>query len=254
MQGLRAGAVKLALLMFVVHGVAAQAAEVNVFAPTTIRAVMNELGPQFERATGHRLAIKYDTAPVMKRQIDSGQAFDLAILTRPLIDETIKQGKIVATTRADVGRAGAGVAIRKGAPRPDVGSIDAFRHTLLNAKSIAYAAEGTTGAYFLGLLDRLGIAAEAKPKLKPMGGGGVVAPVASGEAEIAVVTTPLILEDPRVELAGSVPAELQNYIVFTAGVGTAAKEADAAGALIRLLTAPAAAPVLRAKGFEPPGQ
>ena len=121
----------------------------------------------------------------------------------------------------------------------------------MNAKSIAYAGEGTTGVYFLKLLDRLGISEETKPKLKPMGGGAVLTPVVAGEAEIAVATMPLIVEEKGVELVGPVPLELQNYIVFTAAVGSAAKEADAARAFLALLVAPTAVPVLKANGFEP---
>jgi molybdate transport system substrate-binding protein len=167
------------------------------------------------------------------------------------MDNLIKQGRVVAETRFDIGRAGAGVAVQMGAVRPDIGSADALRRALLNARSIAYAAEGTTGVYFLSLLDRLGIAAEAKPKLKPMGGGAVLAPLVAGEADLAVATMPLIVEEHRVQLVGAVPSELQNYIVFTAGVGSVAKQAEAANAFIRLLTAPTAVPVIKANGFDP---
>jgi molybdate transport system substrate-binding protein len=229
----------------------AKAAEIRVLAPTTIRAVINALNPQFERTTGHKILVEYDVAPVVKRQIEGGKEFDLVIVTRPLMDGLVKQGRVRAETRSDIGRAGAGVAVRAGAAKPDVGSADTLRLAFLNAKSIAYAAEGTTGVYFLGLLDRLGISVETKPKLKPMGGGAVVAPVISGEAEIAVVTIPLILEEHRVDLAGPIPSELQNYIVFTAAVGSSAKQAEAARGFVALLTAPTTLPILKANGFEP---
>jgi molybdate transport system substrate-binding protein len=238
------------LSLLLLNSVAAKAADIHVLAPTTIRSVINELGSQFERTTGHKLVTVYDVAPVVKRQIEGGAAFDLVIITRPLMDDLIKQGKVVAETRSDVGRAGAGVAVPVGAARPDIGSADALRRALLSAKAIAYAGEGTTGVYFLSLLDRLGISAETKPKLKPMGGGAVLTPVVNGEADIAVATMPLIVEEHRVQLVGPVPSELQNYIVFTAGVGSAAKEANAAATLIKLLTAPAAVPVIKANGFD----
>ena len=245
------GRMAIGTLLLLLSVVAAKAAEIHVLAPTTIRAVINALDPQFERATGHKLIVEYDVAPVVKRQIEEGKEFDLVIVTRPLMDDLVKQGRVLAETRSDIGRAGAGVAVRAGAPRPDVGSADALRLALLNARSIAYAAEGTTGVYFLGLLDRLGISAETKPKLKPMKGGAVVAPVATGEAEIAIVTMPLILEDHRVDLAGPIPSELQNYIVFTAGIGSVAKQADGARAFLALMTGPAAIPAIKANGFEP---
>ncbi len=230
---------------------AVQGAELRVLAPTTIRPVIGALSSQFENTTGYKIVIAYDVAPVVKRQIESGAAFDLVIVTRSLMEDLIKQGKIAAETRSDISRAGAGVAVRIGAARPNIGSAEALKHTLLNAKSIAYAAEGTTGVYFLNLLDRLGIAAETKPKLKPMGGGAVLAPLVSGEADLAIATMPLIVEERRVQLAGAVPPELQNYIVFTAGVGSAAKEVDAAKSFIKLLTAPTSVQAIKASGFDP---
>jgi molybdate transport system substrate-binding protein len=240
-----------ASLLLLLTSIAGQAAEIRVLAPTTIRPVINALGPQFERTTGHKLLVAYDVAPAVKRQVEGGAAFDLVIVTRPLMDDLIKQGTVVSKTRSDVSRAGAGAAVPMGASRPDITTAAALRRTLLNARSIAYAAEGTTGVYFLSLLDRLGIAAETKPKIKPMGGGAVLAPVVTHEADFAVATMPLIVEERRVELVGPLPSELQNYIVFTAGVGSAAKEADAATAFIKLLTAPTAVAVLKANGFDP---
>jgi molybdate transport system substrate-binding protein len=230
---------------------AVEGAEVRLLAPTTVRAVINALGPQFENTTGHKIVVGYDVAPVVKRQIESGAAFDLAIVTRPLMDDLIKQGKIVAETSSDISRAGAGIAVQMGAARPDIGSVDALKHVLLSARSIAYAGEGTTGVYFLNLLDRLGIAAETKPKLKPMGGGAVLAPLVTGEADLAVATMPLIVEERRVQLVGAVPSELQNYITFTAGIGSVAKETDAAKNFIKLLTASASVPVIKSSGFDP---
>jgi molybdate transport system substrate-binding protein len=239
------------LFILLLCGIATQAAEIHVFAPTTVRPVISALAPQLERATGHKLVVAYDVAPAVKRQIEGGATFDLVIVTRLLMDDLVKQGRIAPETLSDVGRAGAGVAVPMGVTKPDIGSANALRLTFLNAKSIAYAAEGTTGVYFLGLLDRLGIAAETKTKLKPMGGGAVLAPVVTAEADLAVATMPLIVEERRVQLVGPIPSELQNYIVFTAGVGSIAKEANAAAAFIKLLTAPAAGPIIQANGFDP---
>lgn len=117
-----AGQMAIGTLLLLLSGVAAKAAEIHVLAPTTIRAVINALDPQFERATGHKLIVEYDVAPVVKRQIEEGKEFDLVIVTRPLMDDLIKQARVLAETRFDIGRAGAGVAVRAGAPRPDVGS------------------------------------------------------------------------------------------------------------------------------------
>jgi molybdate transport system substrate-binding protein len=240
-----------ASVLLLLQSMVAEGAEVRVLAPTTIRPVIAALGTEFESSTGNKLVVTYDVAPVVKRQIEAGAVFDLAVVTRPMMDDLIKQSRIVAETRSDVGQAGAGVAVQMGAVRPDIGSADALRSTLLRARSIAYAGEGTTGVYFLSLLDRLSIAAETKPKLKPMGGGAVLAPLITGEADLAVATMPLIVEERRVQLVGAVPSELQNYIVFTAGVGSVAKEADAAKAFIKLLTSSIAVPVIKASGFDP---
>jgi molybdate transport system substrate-binding protein len=251
MRGLKRTQIVFGTALLLLCGGAVEGAEVRVLAPTTVRPVINALSPQFESMTGHKVVVGYDVAPAIKRQIESGVGFDLAIVTRPLMDDLIKQGKILVEMRSDISRAGAGVAVQNGAARPEIGSADALKHTLLSARSIAYAAEGTTGVYFLNLLDRLAIAAETKPKLNPMGGGAVLAPLVAGEADLAVATMPLIVEERRVQLVGAVPSELQNYIVFSAGVGSAAKEADAAKSFIKLLTAPASVPVIRASGFDP---
>ena len=235
--------------MILAQGVAA--AEIKVLSVPPLKTSLDELGPQFERTTGHKLMIKYDVSAALKRQIDAGETFDVALILPAIIDDFLKQGKVAAGTRADIARAAVGVAVKKGAPKPDIKSADAFKRTLLNAKSIAYSAEGASGVYFTGLLERLGIAAEIKPKLKPMGAGAVVPPVAKGEVEIAVISIPTILAETGADLVGPLPPELQHYVVYTAGAGAAAKEADAAKALIKFLTAPAAMSVMKSKGLEP---
>jgi molybdate transport system substrate-binding protein len=229
----------------------AGAAEIKVLSGTGSRAVVEELARQFERASGHTLTVHFDGNAELKRKIEAGETFDVAILNPPVIDELIKQGKIVAQTRADIGRAGVGVAVRAGAPKPDIGSVEAFKRALREAKSVAFAKEGASGIHFMAVLDRLGIAEEIKAKLRPMPALDSVEVVARGEAEMVVVVLPRILVVPGVELVGPIPAELQTSIGTTAGVGVAAKEPDAAKALIRFFTAPEAAPVLKAKGMQP---
>jgi molybdate transport system substrate-binding protein len=248
--GSLAAAAKIGFVILLVQGVAAEAAEVKVMSANPMTEVMKELGPQFERATGHKLVIQYEVAGVVKRRIDAGETFDVAILLPPLIEDLIKQGKIAAGTRADIARSGMGVGVRAGAPKPDIRSVEAFKRALLDAKSVAYSKEGASGVYFLGLLERLGIAEGMKPKLKPTSADTLANAVPSGEAEMIVVPITVIMV-PGAELVGPLPTELQTYINFSAGVGTAAKEPDAAKVLIKFLTAPAAVPVLKAKGMEP---
>ena len=171
--GSLAAAAIFGLMILWAHGGAAEAAEVKVLCAAAMRSVMNELGPGFEGTTGHKLVIQFDVVGALKRQIDAGERFDVAILTTPLIDEVVKNGKIAAGTRADVARSGLGVVVRTGAPKPDISSADAFKRTLLNAKSISYAKEGATGIYLQSLFERLGITEQMKPKTKfpPTGRG-----------------------------------------------------------------------------------
>jgi molybdate transport system substrate-binding protein len=225
---------------------------VKVLGSTGVRGILTELGGPFERATGHRLVVDYDVFAVLKRRIDAGEAFDVAILSPALITELGKQGKLVADTTATVGRSGIGAAVRTGAPRPDVGSVEALKRTLLSAKSVGYPKEGASGVHFLAVVDRLGISEAMKSKLRPFDGGGPPAQeFAGGEPELVVGGTVLFPAMSGAEAVGSFPPELQTYIVFTAAVGAAAREPDAARALIRFLTSPAAEPVIKAKGLEP---
>ena len=230
-------------------GLAAHAAEIKVLSSNAIRPALQPLFAEFERATGHKVATQYEGSLVSRRQIEAGAPFDVAIVSFD-VDELVKLGKIDPATRVVLGRTGIGVAVRKGAPKPQIGTPEAFTRTLLDARSVAYS-RGSSGAYFVRLLDRLGIAEEMKPKLRPQVEGNTVDAVASGEVEMAVSGVVTIVVVPGVELVGSLPRELQTYVVFTAGLGTAAKEAAAGRELLRFLTTPAAAAAFKAKGLVP---
>jgi len=227
------------------------AAEIRVLSAAGVRPVLIELGATFERTTGHKLALRFVEGPLVKREVEAGAQFDVALTLMAVIDDLVKGGRIVPDTRVDFARGGLGVGVRAGTAKPDIGSVDSFKRTLLNAKSVTYAGEGATGIYFTKLLDRLGIAAEMKPKLKPMQSPAPLQAVAKGEAELVVGAISPILATSGVELAGPLPGELQTYIRFAAGVGTAAKDVDAARALVKFLTSPEAAQVITAKGMEP---
>jgi molybdate transport system substrate-binding protein len=225
------------------------AAEVKLISSPGVRAAVGELVRRFEAGTGHRVAVEFEVFAVLKRKIDAGEAFDVAILSPALIDELIQARKIAADTRVTFGRTGMGLAVRKGGPRPDISSAEAFRQAMLDAKSVVYSREGGSGKIFLAALDRLGIAAEMRPKGKPV--GLTLQAVVEGDAEFAFTGVGLILADPAVELVGSLPSELQTYVVFTMGANAAAKEPEAAGALIRFLAGPSAASALKDYGVEP---
>lgn len=241
----------MGLILLLAFGVAAQAAEIKVMSGNGARAAVSELAAQFERSTGHKVTIHFEVNPGVKRRIEAGEAFDVAVLNPPVLDDLIGQGRIVKESRAVIGRAGIGVAVREGVPKPDISSVAAFKRTLLGAKSVAYPGEGASGKYFAGLVERLGIAAEMKPRMRPMPAEYNVEMVARGEAELVVVVASRISGVPGVALVGPIPQELQTWIGFTAGVASAAREPEAARAMIRFFTAPPAAPVLRAMGVEP---
>lgn len=241
------------VLVLVLQSFAAGAAEIAVLSSGGIRPPLEELAAQFERASGHKVALKFVVGARVKQEAEAG-AFDVVVAPTNTFEELTKAGKVVAATRADVARAGVGVAVRAGAPKPDLASVEAFKRTLLDAKSVAYNREGTAGAYFIELLERLGISKEMQPKLKPTTGTdparSSLALVARGEAEIAVAAIATLFA-PGVDFAGPVPSVLQSYIQFTAGVGSGAKEPQAAAAFIKFVTAPAAGAAFRAKGMDP---
>ncbi len=165
----------------------------------------------------------------------------------------MKQGRLAGGTNTAIASVAIAVAVKKGSPRPDIGTVDAFKHAMLSAKSISHSADGGSGIYFKNLLDRLGITAQVKSKLRPMESGPlVVGPVARGEAEIAVITTPYIAMEPGADLVGPLPDELQQLIVYTSAIGSAAKEPEAARALIKHLTTPEATNLLKSNGLDPP--
>jgi molybdate transport system substrate-binding protein len=247
-----------AMAALLTHGAvsgAASAADIKVICAGGIAPVLTALAGEFERTSGHKLVFTFVSGPVVQREIDKGTSFDVAISQPDVIERLAKSGKIAAGSRADIARTGVGLSVRAGAPRPDIGSVEAFKQTLLKAKSIAHSTEGASGVYFMGLLDRLGIAAQVKPKLigAPAGAGGLVSPVVKGEAEMVVGTTSAIM-DGGVELVGPIPNELQHWTTFTAGVAAASTDATAAQALVRFLTAPGAVAAIKAKGMEPLGK
>src|SRR5262249_8803120 len=188
----------------------------------------------------------------LKAQIEKGEPFDLAVLTAAGIDDLIKQGKLVAATRTNVATSGAAVAVRRGASKPDISSVEAYKRALLNAKSIAYVAQGRTGILIKGRVPRLGIADALKDKIKLLPLGNPVAlAIANGEAEIGMTQISEILPYAGAELVGPFPAEIQLKTSFATAVGTNAREPEPAKALIKFLAGPAAAPVFKAKGLDP---
>jgi len=233
----------------------AEAAEVKILTAGAMKAVVLELVPQFEKETGHKAVVDNDTAGGLAKRVEGGEAFDLAVITPGVIGDLAKKGKVAADSRANVARVGVGVVVKEGAPVPDIGSVDAFKRALLAAKSVAYidpASGGSSGIYLSGLFDKLGIAADIKPKAKLKQCGYVAELIANGEAELGLHQISEILPVKGVKLVGPLPAEIQNYTTYAAGVGTEAKQPEAAHAMLKLLTGAAADGVLKARGMERP--
>ena len=233
----------------------AAAADIKVLAAGAMRGVVDALLSEFERQTGHKLAVDNATAGVLAKRIGEGEAFDVAIITQAVVDDLAGKGKIAPGSRIDLAKVGMGVVVKEGAPLPDISTLEAFKRALLAAKSIAYInpkAGGTTGIYFDALIERLGIAEPIRSKAKLKDGGYVADLIASGEAELGVHVISEIVAVKGVVLVGPLPAEIQNTTVYSAGLATAARDAAAAKALIDHLAGPAATPILKAKGMEKP--
>ena len=242
----------IGLAVVLAHAGMAGAADIKVLASNGVKAALEELAPAFERETGHKLTISFGVAAVLKRQIEGGEGFDLAILTSAGIDDLAKQGKVDGGTRASIARSGVGIGIRKGAPRPDIGTSEALKRTLLAAKSVAWAKEGASGVYFASVLKRMGIAEQMNPKaFLTAAGSDVGALLARGDVEYGALLINELMALPGVEVLGPLPPELQNYTAFLAGVGAGSKNAAAAGALSKFLTTPSSGVVFKAKGQEP---
>ena len=232
------------------------AAEIKVLTAGAFKQVLLALVPDFEKQTGHKVTVENDTVGALTKRIEGGEAFDLAVLTLAAVNALSDKAKFVAGSRTNLARVGVGVVVKDGTPQPDIGSVEAFKRALLAAKSVAYidpAAGCSSGIYVSGLLDKLGIAAEVKPKAKLIPGGAVAEHIARGEAELGIHQISEILPVKGVTLVGPLPAEIQNYTVYAAGIGAGAKDAEAAKALINALTGPAAAAVLKSKGMEAAG-
>jgi molybdate transport system substrate-binding protein len=228
-----------------------RAAELKVLAGGSTTGWMNELAVPFERTSGHKLVIDFDSTPNLIKQATSGSPFDLAVVPVDVFKDAAARARFTAGPTIDIARVGYGVIVRSGAPKPDISTPDALKKTLLDAPSIAFVPESAAGAYVLKTFDRLGIGEAMKAKTKPLASPAQISPsVAKGEAELGVFLINVLIA-PGVELAGAFPAELQQELIFTAAVAADSKEAEAAKAFIDFLTTPAAKAVIKAKGMNP---
>jgi len=224
---------------------------IKLLTTNAVRGSLLELLSAFEQASKHKVEASYYSTNQILDLIKGGEMADVVILTGPAIDELAKQGSVVNGSRTDLASTGIGVCVRKGAPRPDIRTLDAFKRALLDAKSIAHTTTGQSGVYFSGLIERLGIGAQVRGKARVQAGGIVGETVARGDAELGIQQISEIFAAPGADLVGPFPPEIQKLTVFSAGIFAGTRQAEAAKALIKFLTTPASARVMKAKGLEP---
>jgi molybdate transport system substrate-binding protein len=247
----RAIAAAFGLLALPLFALQAQAAELKVFESNALKAVMDELGPQFEKATENKLVATVGTTAELRAMIDKGDTFDVAIFTKPALDDFAKQGKIASAPLISMARAGIGVAVRKGVAKPDISTVEAFKRAMLSAASVGFTKQTPTAANMKVVFEKLGIADQMQPKIKLLD-GVVSEAVSKGEVEMGLTQMSEIVPYANIiEPAGPLPADIQIYTVFGAGLSPATKNHDAAAALVNFLASPPAAAVLKAKGMEP---
>jgi molybdate transport system substrate-binding protein len=237
----------------------AEGAEVKVLSAVGMRQVMLDLGPKFERASGHMVTMAFDSGGVIVKRIEAGETVDVVMIPRSGLERLAQTGKVVAGSVSNLASSSVGLAVRKGAPKPDISSRETFKRALLSAKSIARpdpALGGSSGVHSAKVLEHLGIADEVKGKsvISSRPGETGAMPgyvVADGRAEIALHQIQELIAVPGIEIVGPFPEDLQETFVFSAGVMTVAKDTDAAKALINFLRTAEATAVIKAKGMEP---
>ena len=233
------------------QGVVAQTSELHVLASNGIKAVVEDLRPQSERAIGHTISVQYRPTAALKQEIDAGEPFDVVIVTVESIAQMGKEGKTTGGEGTPISRVGVGIGIRKGAPRPDISTPEAIKRALLGAKAIAYGSVGASTPYITRMFDALGIADTMKAKTLLFDtSDGTNAAVAEGKADFSITLVSEILPVKSLELLGPFPEEFQGYVRFSAAVSASAKNPEAASALIKFLAGPDALPSIKARGMQ----
>jgi molybdate transport system substrate-binding protein len=259
MSCLRIAIAAFALIAAMRSGGSADAAEVRILASGSVKAAFSQLLPDFQKSSGNTATIEYGPAGAIVGRVQKDEAADVVIVSRSQLQKLESGSKVIPGSLVDIAGISLGVAIRKGAPKPDISTVEAFKQALLAARSIGYrdpTTGSTSGIYTAGLLERLGIAQDLKPKLRLDRSEGdvpenVFLGVAKGDVEMQIGQITEIVISPGVDLAGPVPAEIQNTTVMAAGIATASKAPDAAKAFISFISSPSAAAVLKATGFQP---
>jgi molybdate transport system substrate-binding protein len=232
----------------------ASAAELKVLTTGAIKPIIEAMIPAYEQESGNTVALVNDTAGDVLKRVEAGETFDVIVATPSAIKTMIGKGFILSGTSVDLAKVGIGVAVREGAPKPDISSVDAFKRALLAAHSVTYidpTSGGSSGIYLKKLFKRLGIATEIKTKSVLSNGGLSAMFLVSGQAEIAIQQISELMLVKGVTVVGPLPAAIQNYTVYSSGVGAHSENKDAASAFLKLLTSATAAQLLQEKGMEP---
>jgi molybdate transport system substrate-binding protein len=231
------------------------AADIKVLTAGALKPVVLAMAPAFEQRTGHRLTVENDTAGALSRRIAAGEAYDVAVLTPAFLAPLLSSGQVVATSVTPLARVGVGVAVRAGAPVPDISDAQALRQTLLAARSIAWidpAAGGSSGIYMAGVYERMGIAAQVRAKSILVPGGLTAQRLVTGEADLAIQQMSELLVVAGVTVVGPIPADLQNYTVYSAVISPQARDAQAAAQLIAALLDRSVRDGFRSMGLQAP--
>ena len=232
------------------RGSAQPQAELNVWTARAIATVLADVGPNFERATGVKLIVTSDLPNGFARRADAREPFDVLISGSTVVDQWIKDGRLIASTRTAIARSGIGVEVRAGGRKPDISSVDAFKRALIEAKSIGYLPTGS-GIYLASLFERLGIAEAVRAKATRPESDIVSEMVANGELELGIVVITQIVTTPGVDLVGPLPADIQSYVTFTGAISRTSSVPDLARQLIKFLTSPRVERTIRTQGMEP---
>ena len=242
----------LAWVFLFSHGVAAQTSDVRVLASNGIKAVVEDLRAQAEHTIGHAISVQYRPTAALKQEIDAGEPFDVVIVTAESVAQLSKEGKTAGGEGTPISRVGVGIGIRKGAPRPDIGTPDAVKRAMLGARAIAYGPTGASTPYITRMFDTLGIADTMKAKTLFFDtSDGTNAAVVQGKADFGITLVSEILPVPGLELLGPFPDEFQGYVRFSAAVSANSKNPEAARAFIEFLAGPGALSSIKARGMQP---
>ena len=228
----------------------APAAELKVLVAQVVEPPIRELAAQFEKNTGTKLNIEYGFGVEQNKRVQAGEAADVVIFPNGLINAAETQAVLVPNSTTELLRIGQGIAVKKGAPRPDISTPEALKQTLVKAKSVAFVPTGQTGVATLKVFEKLGIAEEMKAKTKAVKAEEVVPAVAKGEAELAIFLNHYLVGSEGIDYAGPYPGDLQSYIAFSAGIGAKSKNPEVAIGFIKFLSAPDAAPVMKKHGMD----